>query len=104
MALLEAQLTGMPVVATLHNGFTDAVNDGHSGVLVPEKDVDSLYEKLKWLLENNASWEAMGRSGREHVMKNFSEEVYMSRVLEKLIHLEAATSHFSDANKGMQDS
>jgi len=84
MVLLESQLTGMPVLATLHNGFTDAVDDGRSGFLVPEKDVDALYEKLHWLLENPASWEAMGIAGREHVLKNFSEDVYMRKILEKL--------------------
>jgi colanic acid/amylovoran biosynthesis glycosyltransferase len=84
MVLLESQLSGMPVLATQHNGFTDAVDDGRSGFLVPEKDVDALYEKLNWLLENPASWEAMGKAGREHVLKNFSEDVYMRKILDKL--------------------
>lgn len=84
MVLLEAQLTGMPVVATLHNGFTDAVKDGVSGFLVPEKDVDALYNRLKWLIENPQEWESLGRAGREHIIANYSEKDYMGKITERL--------------------
>ena len=87
MVLLESQLTGMPVVATRHNGFTDAVDDGRSGFLVPEKDVEALHERLKWLIGHPESWEIMGKAAREHVMRNFSEEVYMHKILARLDQL-----------------
>jgi colanic acid/amylovoran biosynthesis glycosyltransferase len=84
MVSLESQLTGMPIMATLHSGFTDSILDGKSGFLVPEKDVDALYHRLKWLIENPQEWERMGKAGREHVMKNFSEDVYMGKIIERL--------------------
>ena len=84
VVLLESQLTGMPVVATLHNGFTDAVKDGISGYLVPEKDVDALYNRLRWLIENPQEWESLGRAGREHVVANYSEKVYMEKITQRL--------------------
>lgn len=81
MVLLEAQLTGMPVLATRHNGFTDAVRDGISGFLVPEKDVDAAVERLSWLLHHPETWAGMGKAGRQHVLENYSEEVYMDKIL-----------------------
>jgi colanic acid/amylovoran biosynthesis glycosyltransferase len=87
MVSLESQLTGMPIVATLHSGFTDSILDGKSGFLVPERNVDALYDRLLWLIENPRVWEAFGRAGREHVMKNFSEAVYMDKIISRLVRL-----------------
>jgi colanic acid/amylovoran biosynthesis glycosyltransferase len=87
MVSLESQLTGMPIVATLHSGFTDSVLEGSSGFLVPEHDVNALYDRLLYLIENPGIWEEFGKAGREHIMKNFSESVYMERIIGKLIQL-----------------
>lgn len=84
MVSLESQLTGMPIVATHHSGFSDSVLEGRTGFLVPERDVDMLYERLKWLIQNPSKWEEYGRIGRDHIMKNFSESVYMNKILEVL--------------------
>jgi colanic acid/amylovoran biosynthesis glycosyltransferase len=84
MVLLESQLTGMPVLATLHNGFTDAVRDGISGFLVPEKDMAATAEKLSWLIEHPDTWEAIGEAGRQHVLDNYSEKVYLENILNRI--------------------
>ena len=84
MVSLESQLTGLPILVTLHSGFPDAVIEGRSGFLVPERDVDALYERLKWLIENPKVWESFGKEGREHVMKNFSEDVYMNKIIGRI--------------------
>jgi glycosyltransferase involved in cell wall biosynthesis len=36
------------------------------------------------MIENSQKWEDMGKAGRDHVMKNFSEEVYMQKIISKL--------------------
>lgn len=81
MVLLESQLTGMPVIATLHNGFTDAVRDGESGFLVPEKNVEAIAGKLEFLLNNPQTWEKMGKAGRQYVMDHYSEQVYLDKIV-----------------------
>jgi colanic acid/amylovoran biosynthesis glycosyltransferase len=87
MVLLESQLTGMPVLATRHNGFTDAVKDGISGFLVPEKDVAAIADKLTWMMDHPESWAAMGAAGRQHIMDNFREQVYLDRILSRLYEI-----------------
>jgi colanic acid/amylovoran biosynthesis glycosyltransferase len=39
VALMEAMAMGLPVLSTLHSGIPELVEDGLSGLLVPEKDV-----------------------------------------------------------------
>jgi len=75
LVLQEAQAIGLPIVATLHNGFPDSVIDGTTGYLVPEKDSNGLYEKLH-LLAGNAELRAiMGRQGRAFVESHFDSKI-----------------------------
>lgn len=69
VVLLEAQAHGIPIIATKHNAFIETVADGKSGYLLPEKDVDSIYEKLLFLAKNPSLWEMMGLEGRNHAEK-----------------------------------
>jgi colanic acid/amylovoran biosynthesis glycosyltransferase len=71
LVLQEAQAMGLPVVATLHNGFPDSVVQGKSAFLVPEKDVSALADRLFYLIENPGNWASMGRIGRKYVEENF---------------------------------
>jgi len=87
MVLLESQLTGLPVIATLHNGFTDAVINGESGFLVPEKDIAATVERLDFLLNNPRIWEELGRAGRKHVLENYSERVYLKKITDQIKRL-----------------
>lgn len=41
-----------PVIATNTGGFTDVIKDGKNGFLVPIKDSESIYKKIKYLFEN----------------------------------------------------
>lgn len=71
LVLQEAQASGMPVVATDHNGFSESIVPGESGFLVPERDSKSLAEQLDYLIEHAESWPLMGRKGREHVEAHY---------------------------------
>jgi len=71
LVLQEAQLMGLPVISTLHNGIPDGVLDGKSGFLVPEKDVDALVEKLIYLIKNPTLWDAIGTAGRMFVESRY---------------------------------
>ena len=71
LALQEAQASGLPVLATDHNGFSDSIVPGRSGVLVPERDATQLAARLVYLLERPGLWAGMGRAGRRHVEENY---------------------------------
>jgi glycosyltransferase involved in cell wall biosynthesis len=67
----EASACGLPVVSTWHGGIPEAVLDGETGFLVPEKDDAALADKLDILLSDRALGEKMGRRGREFVCDVF---------------------------------
>lgn len=81
--LLEAQATGLPVVSTYHAGIPEIVDDGESGILVPERNVDALADGLRMLFDSPDRWSRMGRRGRELVEQSHSIPA-MTRRLELL--------------------
>jgi len=87
VVLAEAQAYGRPVIATKHNAFPDSIVEGKSGFLVPEKDVDALVEKLRYLIENPQIWAEMGRCGRVFVEEHFDSKVLNTRLERMYIDL-----------------
>ena len=65
--LLEAQASGMPVLATNVGGVVDIVGDGRSGFVVRSEDADALTERLQYLLDHPETWATLGRQGRDFV-------------------------------------
>ncbi len=83
VSLMEAMATGLPVISTRHSGISELVQDGISGFLVPEKDVDALAEKCEYLISHPQRRMEMGRSGRKFVEENFE----ISKLNQKLVEL-----------------
>ena len=67
VVLMEALALGLPVISTYHSGIPELVQDGISGCLVQERDVNALSEKLEHLIKCQELWAKMGRSGRDYV-------------------------------------
>lgn len=80
--LKEAMAMGVPVVSTWHAGIPELVEDGVSGFLVPERDVDALVAKLRLLVEHPELWPAMGRAGRTRVEDNYNSESLNDRLVD----------------------
>jgi colanic acid/amylovoran biosynthesis glycosyltransferase len=83
--LKEAMAVGMPVVSTYHAGIPELVEDGVSGYLVPERDVEGIADRLDRLLRNPGQWEVMGRAGRTKVETEFSWDK-ITRQLEEEVY------------------
>lgn len=72
--LKEAMATGLPVLTTRHSGIPELVEHGASGLLAPERDVDTLAKYLRTLLEHPELWPDMGRIGRRAVEHGFDAD------------------------------
>lgn len=70
----EALALGLPVLGTEHSGIPELVEDGVSGFLVPERDVEALADRLMRLVDNPDKWPEMGRAGRVRVESSFDVE------------------------------
>jgi colanic acid/amylovoran biosynthesis glycosyltransferase len=73
-ALKEAMLLGVPVVATRHAGIPELIEDGVSGYLVAEHDVNALAERLACLLTEPAKAAQTGGAGRQFVSETYDSE------------------------------
>jgi colanic acid/amylovoran biosynthesis glycosyltransferase len=71
VVIMEALAQGLPVISTYHSGIPELIQDGESGFLVPERDVDPLAERLEHLVKHPASWPSMGRAGRDHIERYY---------------------------------
>ena len=76
---LEAQASGRPVVSTYHGGIPEYVDDGRTGILVPENDVPALAEALVRVLTDDGLAERLGAAGPVWV-KRFDVRVCTARV------------------------
>lgn len=72
VAIIEAQATGLPILATTHADIPEVTRPGKSAFLVPERDVDALEERLEYLVDHPELWGPMGLAGRRHVMAEFN--------------------------------
>jgi colanic acid/amylovoran biosynthesis glycosyltransferase len=91
--LKEAMAMGLPVVSTYHGGIPELVEDGVSGLLVPERDVAALVEKLGYLIEHPDRWATMGRAGRTCVETYFNLDTLNDRLVS--IYHQQLDSHSS---------
>lgn len=71
MVFAEAQAMGLPVVSFASGGVPEVVDDGVSGLLVPEGDTVALGQALHRLLGDEALREKMAIAGQQHIAQTF---------------------------------
>ena len=81
--LLDAQASGMPIVASTHADIPEYVRDGESGFLAEEKDVEGIAERILYLATRAEEWPRMGLAGRQHIEASYSAE-RQARALESI--------------------
>ncbi len=84
MSVIEAMLTGLPVVATDIRGPREQVVDGETGRLVPPGTVVPLAEALAGLATDPALRARMGEAGRARALHRFDEAKVVARTVELL--------------------
>jgi colanic acid/amylovoran biosynthesis glycosyltransferase len=74
LTVIELAAAGMPVVGTDHCDIPEAVLDGESGFIVPQRDVEALAERMEHLVLHPEIWPEMGRAGRAHIEREFDRK------------------------------
>lgn len=80
ISILEAGASALPVVSTDHAGIPDAVLDGETGFVVPERDVNAMAERMLQLVRDPLLAEQMGKAARRHIAERFSQEYRLGRL------------------------
>jgi len=71
-SVMEYMVLGKPVIVTDGGGTKELVMDGKTGFLVPQKDPDALFEKLKHLLADPDLRIEMGQKGKDRIYEYFT--------------------------------
>ena len=73
-SICEAQLLGIPVVATRVGGTDSLIEDGKSGLLIPSNGVYELAARLKQLSSDGSMAEKLSRAGYETALKRHNPD------------------------------
>lgn len=84
MSLIEAMLTGLPVVATDIRGSRELVVANETGLLVPPGEVPPLRLALDRLAGDPALRARLGEAGRQRALSRFTEKAVVDRTLDLL--------------------
>ncbi len=84
MSVIEAMLTGLPVVATNVRGPREQVEEGRTGLLVPPRHVTALAAALRRLADNSVLRVRMGMAARGRAVARYDEARVVARTLDLL--------------------
>ena len=92
-ALIEAMACGLPCVATRVGGNPEAIDEGKSGFLIENEDVEAGADRILKLLHDSTLAKQMGDAGRKIVEARFTSKVMIQELV----------SHYERllANKGI---
>jgi glycosyltransferase involved in cell wall biosynthesis len=82
VALMEAMVAGVPVVATSVGGLSELVEDGVTGFLVPAAAPGALAQRIEELLDDAGLRNRLGRAGRAKVVRDFNLALEVTRLRE----------------------
>jgi colanic acid/amylovoran biosynthesis glycosyltransferase len=72
VVLMEAMMSGLPVVATQIAGVSELVEEGVNGFLVPPSNVKALSDRIATLLADSDLRHRLGQQGRAKVSQDFN--------------------------------
>ncbi|KPK39762.1 MAG: hypothetical protein AMJ78_07990 [Omnitrophica WOR_2 bacterium SM23_29] len=80
LAIVEAMLMGVPVVATDAGGYKTILDEGRFGILVPPKDSVALKDALVRILTDSNLVKRLRETAREYAIQNFSADRMAEKV------------------------
>jgi len=89
--VMEAQASGVPVVASDQGGPKEVIEHGVTGLVLPIDDADAWADAIVQLATDDAALARMGAAGVEH-MKNFSFDASFAHYWE--VHQRARATRF----------
>jgi colanic acid/amylovoran biosynthesis glycosyltransferase len=82
VAILEAMVSGLPVVSTRHDGIPETVLEGETGLLVDERDIVGMGRAIRALLSDPEHARVLGDAGRARALAHFTRTTSIARLRE----------------------
>jgi colanic acid/amylovoran biosynthesis glycosyltransferase len=77
LSILEAASTGLAIVSTNHAGIPDVIENGKSGYLVDEGDIDGMAARMIELFEDEELRKQFGAKARGTVLTKYHQSEYI---------------------------
>ena len=71
LVVKEAAASGVPAIGSLHGGIPEIIDDGVTGYLVPERDVEAMASRLRALLDDDALRQRLGAAARRKMEQEY---------------------------------
>jgi colanic acid/amylovoran biosynthesis glycosyltransferase len=97
-SMLEAMASGLPVFATNHGGIPEAIETGVSGILVPERDHETLARVLLGVVQDRLLLERLAHSGAKVVADRFNQRNQIRRLEEIYLKMASTPSSICHAD------
>ena len=82
LSILEAQASGLPVIAANVGGIPNVIKNDLSGLLIPTKDAAAIAAAILKIMQDRRLAMRLGKRGREDVEQYFSLDQMVTSVLE----------------------
>lgn len=79
-AILQAMMTGLPVVTTPVGAILEAASDGETALVVPPKDAFALAGAIDRLMQDPDLASRLGHAARDRAVERFSREAMLDRM------------------------
>lgn len=81
LVLLEAMQHDLPIIATPVGAIPDMVEDGVSGLIIPEQDAKALAEAMQGFIEHPERISSMGEAARNKFQSLYTIDLFDGRLL-----------------------
>ena len=89
-SIMQAMLTGLPIVTTPVGAILEAVVDRETALIVPPEDDTALAAGIDELIRSPALREQLGKQSREQASRRFSLDTMLKRMEEVFVHAKQA--------------
>jgi glycosyltransferase involved in cell wall biosynthesis len=98
LAILEAMMIGVPIVALATTEMTTVIRDGESGII--HTDIDYLVRRMNQLLQNRPLAQQLGEAGKQVANERFNIERFRKdwyNLVQRVIQADHTTSKVHDS-------
>ena len=90
-SIIEASLMKKPIIASNVGGIPETIQDGKTGFLVNEGDIEEWIKKISKILNNYELAKEMGENGRKFVSQEFNWEKIGNEIINLIKNYEKQT-------------
>jgi glycosyltransferase involved in cell wall biosynthesis len=78
VSVMEAMVSGVPVISTRHAGIAEIIEHGRTGWLVEERDIDGMADAMVQIAQSQELAREMGQRARVAALGSFTADRYIS--------------------------